>query len=712
MDPLRGRTLSKDISWSVVEILLGQECDKSFDDGIMNFAGAMLVLTFTAVSGVSGRPTGGSEPVEKLRFLEEWSLYEVVPAESTLKLNCTADGATNYTWTYENEPIKRIFNKPVLINGAVLQLPSMTTHDQGTYKCEAWNAQASNSREIIVEVSDLSNRNPVIYEKNLPNQTIFKGDNITFECEAVSALAPHFHWLFFQRRGSQMVTLVTFQTSKTLELTNVSTENEGFYTCAVTNAAGFSDHEFYLSVLPVPRPTVAAPVALDHKQIFLAMLMASVLVCGIVIFCARRRSRKIVKSKDLQMQMLKQQVCVLKKRITLEYINGEIKELSGECSSSSVTTPLTPQVKITSYPTQVALADKQQSFFEYELPLDLAWEFPRERLVLGQALGEGAFGQVFKAEAYGIKEDEARTVVAVKMLKEGHTDQEMIDLVSEMEVMKVIGKHINIINLLGCCTQDGTLYVIVEYASHGNLRDYLRSHRPSSGYLEPLGGGDQPSEKTLSPKDLTSFAFQIARGMEYLASKNCIHRDLAARNVLVVGNICKIADFGLARDLHDNGYYRKITNGMLPLKWMAPEALFDRVYTSMSDVWSFGILLWEIMTLGGTPYPSLPPNKLLDFLTEGKRMDRPLNCPLEMYIIMLDCWLWNPNQRPSFSTLVRRLDSILRQTCAELEYLELSHPSQEESDPAPPKRFIIDRLNLRASQPTAFEQQEYFMRHS
>lgn len=347
-----------------------------------------------------------------------------------------------------------------------------------------------------------------------------------------------------------------------------------------------SSHEFYLSVLPTTRPVPANPTLpqIQHKELILAVVLASILVCAIVIFCARRRSNKIVKSKDVQMQLLQQQVCVLKKRITLEYINGEMSGLGGECSAGSVTSSLSPQVKITQYPTQVALQDKQQAFFEYELPLDRAWEFPRERLVLGSMLGEGAFGQVFKAEAYGIKEDEARTVVAVKMLKEGHNDEHMIDLVSEMEVMKVIGRHINIINLLGCCTQDGTLYVIVEYASNGNLRDYLRSHRPCSGYLEPLGGTDLPAEKVLSLKDLTSFAFQIARGMEYLASKNCIHRDLAARNVLVMGNICKIADFGLARDLHDNGYYRKTTNGMLPLKWMAPEALFERVYTSMSDV--------------------------------------------------------------------------------------------------------------------------------
>jgi hypothetical protein len=152
---------------------------------------------------------------------------------------------------------------------------------------------------------------------------------------------------------------------------------------------------------------------------------------------------------------------------------------------------------------------------EYELPMDPQWEFPRANLVLGKSLGEGAFGKVVRAEADGIQKQGVTATVAVKMLKEGHTDAEMMDLVSEMEMMKMIGRHVNIINLLGCCTQDGPLYVIVEYAPHGNLRDFLRQQRPASGYERAIG----TQQKTLTHKDLVSFAYQVARGMEYLASR-------------------------------------------------------------------------------------------------------------------------------------------------------------------------------------------------
>lgn len=156
-------------------------------------------------------------------------------------------------------------------------------------------------------------------------------------------------------------------------------------------------------------------------------------------------------------------------------------------------------------------------FNEYEFPLDSNWEFPRCQLSLGPTLGEGAFGRVVMAEAHGLIKNATSLIVAVKMVKEGHTDTDMASLVREMEVMKMIGKHINIINLLGCCSQDGPLYVIVEYAPHGNLKDFLKKHRPTSEY--EVGMHDNTEKKQILQKDLISYAFQVARGMEYLASR-------------------------------------------------------------------------------------------------------------------------------------------------------------------------------------------------
>lgn len=156
-------------------------------------------------------------------------------------------------------------------------------------------------------------------------------------------------------------------------------------------------------------------------------------------------------------------------------------------------------------------------FSEYEFPLDSNWEFPRNQLALGSTLGEGAFGRVVMAEANGLMKNANSLIVAVKMVKEGHTDTDMASLVREMEVMKMIGKHINIINLLGCCSQDGPLYVIVEYAPHGNLKDFLKKNRPTSEY--DIGRNNDEERRQILQKDLVSFAFQVGRGMEYLASR-------------------------------------------------------------------------------------------------------------------------------------------------------------------------------------------------
>lgn len=152
-------------------------------------------------------------------------------------------------------------------------------------------------------------------------------------------------------------------------------------------------------------------------------------------------------------------------------------------------------------------------FNEYEFPLDSNWEFPRNHLKFGPTLGEGEFGRVVMAEAYGLFKPQESQIVAVKMVKEGHTDSDVASLVREMEVMKMIGKHINIINLLGCCSQEGPLYVIVEYAPHGNLKDFLKKNLAMSDY------NSLNTSHLLTQKELTSFAYQVARGMEYLASR-------------------------------------------------------------------------------------------------------------------------------------------------------------------------------------------------
>lgn len=161
----------------------------------------------------------------------------------------------------------------------------------------------------------------------------------------------------------------------------------------------------------------------------------------------------------------------------------------------------------------------------------------------------------------------------------------------------------------------------------------------------------------------------------------CIHRDLAARNVLVSDDyVMKIADFGLARDIQDTEYYRKNTNGRLPIKWMAPESLQEKFYDSQSDVWSFGVLLWEIMTFGDQPYPNImSAEELYSYLITGNRMEKPARCSLNIYMLMRQCWIFEAASRPTFNEIVENLDKILQlaNSSANEEYLDLSMPMLE-----------------------------------
>ncbi|XP_044582296.1 tyrosine kinase receptor Cad96Ca [Cotesia glomerata] len=288
------------------------------------------------------------------------------------------------------------------------------------------------------------------------------------------------------------------------------------------------------------------------------------------------------------------------------------------------------------------------------------WEFPRHRLKVFCILGEGCFGQVWKCEAIDINgSGTGVSVVAVKTLKENATERERIDLAQELTVMKTLEPHPNVVRLLGCCTEREPIFVIMEYISGGKLQSFLRNMREEKNSGRP----------GLTSRDLTGFVHQIAKGMAYLASKGIIHRDLAARNILIDSNrLCKIADFGFARDIAANKIYERKSDGRLPIRWMAPESLYDNMYSVKSDIWSFGVLTWEIVTLGSTPYPGMGAAEVMRKIKEGYRLERPEHCKRELYNIMYYCWDKDPSCRPSFGELVAMAEGLLLD---EIDYIEL-----------------------------------------
>ncbi|XP_052285358.1 hepatocyte growth factor receptor-like [Dreissena polymorpha] len=267
-----------------------------------------------------------------------------------------------------------------------------------------------------------------------------------------------------------------------------------------------------------------------------------------------------------------------------------------------------------------------------------------ECLILGEPVGEGHFGQVFKAYLRQVGENMEKTVAAKTIHRNNPKDMDVNMFIKEALIMKDF-EHKNVMQLVGICFGIERLpLVVLPFLKLGDLLSYIRN-----------------VNNVPRVRDLVMYGVDIANGMQYLAELKFVHRDLAARNCMLADDMTvKVSDFGLSRDVYEKEYYSsgdKTTK--LPVKWMSPESLEFGIFSSKSDVWSYGVVLWELLTRGMCPYPAVDNWDMMRYLKTNRRLEKPDFCPDEVYQVMLRCWQWEPDDRPTFSELVTSIPEIL-----------------------------------------------------
>nr|AAX94284.1 neurotrophic tyrosine kinase receptor precursor [Branchiostoma floridae] len=573
-------------------------------------------------------------------------------------VSCEASGSPAPTAEWNTAELRSKFSLVIeeLGRRQVLTIHNASEDDNGNWTCIAKNMVGIARANLVLKINAppriLSLEYKVLFHKSicftvhgypLPTLTWYKG----------RALFTARNHMYVSMENSKVT---PYETSGCLKFEVPSHVDNGNYTLVATNTYGQTSRSLVVTFMKLPpvrttNYTIRAPpnssshgtpgpttddnvpenqtTTYTRIETYIAVAVSSVvfIVVAIVLYCMR--SRKISRRE-----------C---------NINGSAAPLQRSTSESNGEVVSRDSLRLS----RLHVVENP-NYFRDSKELVIR-HIQRDTIHFVGELGEGAFGRVYLGKCEKLKPDEDASLVAVKTLKEMSVEDARKDFDREAELLTNM-QHENIVKFYGVCTEGEPWLMIFEYMENGDLNNYLRSHGPDAAFLIK----NPATHKELSIVELLQISVQVASGVEYMASQHFVHRDLATRNCLVGDKlVVKIGDFGMSRDIYSTDYYRVGGHTMLPVRWMPPESVLYRKFTIESDIWSFGVVLWEIFTFGKQPWYELANHEVIECITSGRLLGCPRGCPRNVRALMLGCWKKTPAQRTNIQDIHKKLKEML-----------------------------------------------------
>lgn len=564
----------------------------------------------------------------KLKFTPTPQPAQCLELDKEITIQCSAAGrvSPNIRWTKADggELPPRVEQR----KGQLL-FTKVTRSDAGNYTCIASNSLQGEIRAVVALTVAVYIR----FKMEPENTTVYQGHTAILHCQATGDPEPHIQWMVKDkvldtnrnRRFHKMP-------NGSLVITDVTTDDTGKYTCVVGNSCSINDRVAQLYVVEKPLQTHEGEEdRAPYKMIQTIGLSVGaavayiIVVLGLMFYCKKRRNAKrLQKGQDGE-------------EPEMECLNGGAVQSNGH-----TTAEIQEEVALTNMGS-TASTEKRHSHVGND-----KFHFSRANLQTITTLGKGEFGEVLLAKARGIEGGEEETVVLVKSLQT-RDEQLQLDFRREAEMFAKLS-HSNVVRLLGLCREAEPHYTILEYYDLGDLKQFLRISKNKD---------EKTKSQPVSTKAKVSICVQVARGMEHLSNHRFVHKDLAARNCIISSQRhVKVSALSLSKDVYNSEYYH-YRQAWIPLRWLPAESVFEGDFSTKSDVWAFGVLMWEVFSHGELPHAKLGDDEVLEGLQTGKlKPPAPDGCPSKLYKLMVRCWAPSLKERPSFSDIVQALGEL------------------------------------------------------